>query len=70
MTLSPVRWLILGSVSSYPLSYEAGYSAVCKKCLKMMKEPANYLMALTRCISMGTRLASIQSQAEQMLSLD
>ena len=44
---------------------EEGYSAVGGKCLKMMNQPANYLIALTSCVSMGATLASIQSQAEQ-----
>ena len=33
--------------------------------MKVMTEPANYLTALTTCISMGANLASIESQAEQ-----
>merc|ERR1712013_752178 len=44
---------------------EAGYTALGKKCLKMMDKPANYLAALTTCISMGSSLASIESMAEQ-----
>merc|ERR1712096_336803 len=44
---------------------EAGYTAVGEKCLKLMDKPANYLAALTTCISMGSSLASIQSLAEQ-----
>ena len=44
---------------------EAGYTAVGNKCLKMMDKPANYLAALTTCISMGSSLASIESIAEQ-----
>ena len=54
-----------GECEFVPPVCEAGYTGVGKTCMKMMKEPANYLMALTRCISMGARLASIESQAEQ-----
>ena len=44
---------------------DAGYTQVGSKCLKVVTGPANYLNALTSCISMGAKLASIESEAEQ-----
>merc|ERR1712243_255100 len=42
-----------------------GYTEVGSKCVKVVAGPANYLDAITGCITEGATLATIESQAEQ-----
>jgi len=46
-------------------SCDPGYTLVGSKCLKLVTSSSNYLQAILGCVSMGSTLVSIQSQAEQ-----
>ena len=46
-------------------SCDSGFTSIGNKCMKVMPGRANYLAALTSCISIGAKLASIESQDEQ-----
>jgi hypothetical protein len=62
---NPGQCTFLTTPAPVTSSCETGYTSVGSKCIKVMTEPANYLTAITSCISKGAKLASIESQDEQ-----
>ena len=54
-----------GSGGSSTAGCDSGYTQVGTKCYMVQAGPVNYLDALTSCISMGAKLASLESEAEQ-----